>query len=454
MNNLKDKLADKLVVHATTKSERNKEIITNITKAALVSIALMIATNFIYDIFPFYFFYTIVDIIVFGLVLYSIYVLISFPIQFNKKIANDNYASGKDFKRSLGKELVVRYLSHLLIAAFASFIFVLLFLNVYEILNLHNYDIIYDFVHLLLEYFPLVLIIYVITVIAIITFNDFLKPLSYIDSMFNVIEQMSTDLNQEIHIDPDLAPLEDKLNTLRLTALKNQMSAKENERRKDELIAYLAHDLKTPLTSVIGYLSLLDLEKEISTSTRDHYINVALDKAYRVEELINELFEITHFNITQMECNTTTSDIYRLIEQTVFEFQPMLDSRCLTFEFKPESKSCPIPMDSDKMARVFDNLIKNAIHYAYENTTITLTSTIKDNRVEFIMTNKCATIHPDKLDRLFDPFYRCDSSRTSSTGGTGLGLAIVKEIVTMHHGSIRVGSANETISFYLSLPLS
>ena len=449
-----EKIKYRFYIHATDSKSLRKEILTNVGLAAAISLALIIGNNIISTIFPFYYLYVIVDVITFCLILYAIYVVIAFPIQFKQKVNVQNIKTSEDFKKSLGKQLVLRYLGHLTIAAILSFVFFILFLNIYGFLELRNYGIIYDLLSILFEYFPLIVIIYLIVVLFIITFYDFLKPLSYIDSMYAVIEQMSTDLNSEIHLESDLAPLQDKLNALRLTSLRNQISAKENEKRKDELVTYLAHDLKTPLTSVIGYLSLLDLEKDISDTTRDHYIDVALDKAYRVEELINELFEITHFNITQMELTTTTSDIYRLIDQTVFEFQPMLSKRHLTFKFSHKDDSCLIAMDCDKMARVFDNLIKNAIHYAYENTTITLDATINDNYVEFIMNNQAATIHPDKLDRLFEPFYRADTSRTSATGGSGLGLAIVKEIVTMHRGSIRVASANETITFYLSLPLS
>lgn len=240
---------------------------------------------------------------------------------------------------------------------------------------------------------------------------------------------------------------------MREQALRNALLAKEAEQRKNDMLVYLAHDLKTPLTSVIGYLTLLRDEPQVSAELRAHYTGIALEKAERLEELINEFFDITRFNLTTLTLQPEQISMSRMLEQLASEFVPILDSMDLTWhtEISPDIE---ILCDPDKLERVFDNLVRNAVNYSYSGTEIFLSLKKEEDHVVVKVQNSGKTIPPDKLSRIFEQFFRLDSSRSSATGGAGLGLAISKEIVELHGGSITAASENNSVLFTVILPLS
>lgn len=226
---------------------------------------------------------------------------------------------------------------------------------------------------------------------------------------------------------------------------------REAEQRKNDLIMYLAHDLKTPLSSVIGYLTLLHDEGEIAPALREKYLSIALDKANRLEDLINEFFEITRFNLSAIELQYGAADLSRLLEQLTFEFQPMLREKNLTCALStPET--FPIRCDANKLQRVFDNLLRNAVLYCYPGTEITVTAERVGNFAVVRFRNRGDTIPPEKLSRIFEQFYRLDTAR-SSTGGAGLGLAIARQITQLHGGSLTGESRDDTVTFTVTLPI-
>ena len=228
-------------------------------------------------------------------------------------------------------------------------------------------------------------------------------------------------------------------------------AAREAEQRKNDLVVYLAHDLKTPLTSVIGYLTLLQDEPQISTEMRARYTGIALHKAQRLEDLINEFFEITRFNLSRLELDTQPVDLKRLLEQVASEFEPVFREKELhcTLDLPAELRC---EGDPDKLARVFDNLLRNAEHYSFPGTCVQVRAEQGADTVTLQFTNAGRTIPPEKLDRLFEQFFRLDSSRGTSSGGAGLGLAIARQIVQAHGGTIRADSADNTITFTVTLP--
>ena len=286
----------------------------------------------------------------------------------------------------------------------------------------------------------------------VITIGFEVVTLRYLHEMVSASRQLASQLEEPIVLPGAMKEIQDELNSVRERTQRNAYLAKEAEQRKNDLIVYLAHDLKTPLTSVIGYLTLLADEPDISTELRSRYMGIALDKAQRLETLINEFFDIARFNLTSMQLEVTQIDLSMMLEQLASEFLPILREKQLSLktEIRPGVR---LVCDPDKLERVFDNLLRNAINYSYPDSEIRLSMTVDGDGIIISMTNHGRTIAKEKLAHIFEQFYRLDSSRSTSTGGAGLGLAIAKEIVELHGGTITAESENETIAFTVTLPL-
>lgn len=279
------------------------------------------------------------------------------------------------------------------------------------------------------------------------------KNYLYFVSILDSVEAIKSENTEMIEIPySELSDVSYLVNTVKSELQSTARAAKDAEQRKNDLIVYLAHDLKTPLTSVIGYITLLKDERQISEELQERYLGIALDKAERLEDLINEFFEITRFNLTQQVLEVQTVNFTRLLEQVEYEFKPILVEKGLTCNLHVPS-NLEVPCDVDKMQRVLDNLLRNAINYSYENTMINMDVEVLQNTIQIVFKNHGHTIPNEKLTRIFEQFYRADTARTSGTGGAGLGLAISKEIIELHGGHIEAISEDEITSFIVTLPL-
>lgn len=288
----------------------------------------------------------------------------------------------------------------------------------------------HDFLNWVRDYIVLVCIVTVLAGWVVISFYFISKPIQLPDSLEDISIQ---------------------LNLAREQALRDARAAREAEQRKNDLIVYLAHDLKTPLTSVIGYLTLLRDEPQISPEIRARYTGIALEKAERLEDLINEFFDITRFNLSRLELERQSVDLTRMLEQVASEFRPIFAESGLSCSLDLPPKlhySC----DPDKLARVFDNLLRNASYYSLPDSTVEIAGRIEAGKIVLTFSNAGKNIPQEKLDRIFEQFFRLDSSRATRTGGAGLGLAIAKEIVELHGGTIRADSTEDRITFTICLP--
>ena len=272
----------------------------------------------------------------------------------------------------------------------------------------------------------------------------------YFHEISNGLDTLTGDKDGEIKLSPEMASMEDKLKTIKKTLEKRDKEAKEAEQRKNELVMYLAHDIKTPLTSVIGYLSLLDEAPDMPIDQKAKYVNITLDKAHRLEHLIDEFFEVTRYNFRPDRLVKESIDIYYLLAQMAEEFYPVLSTNGKRIKLSvPEDLT--LNGDSDKLARVFNNIIKNAIAYSKEGSEIKIVAEVLGEMVSIKFINP-GSIPEDKLTAIFNKFYRLDSARSTTTGGSGLGLAIAKEIVEEHGGSIYAESGGGETVFTVELP--
>ena len=273
----------------------------------------------------------------------------------------------------------------------------------------------------------------------------------YFDEISAGCDALLDEKTELITLSPEMGFLELKLNESKTILEKRERDAREAEQRKNDLVVYLAHDIRTPLTSVIGYLELLKEAPDLPVEQRAKYLSITLDKAYRLEQLINEFFEITRFNLQSIPLNRENIHLSYMFMQMAEEFYPILTPGGKSVRLDvPEDLS--LYGDPDKLARVFNNILKNAAAYSYPDTVIEIRARQERNAVRITFTNQGPQIPEAQLNAIFEKFYRLDSARSSSTGGAGLGLAIAKEIVTAHQGTISASSGPEGTVFTIELP--
>lgn len=225
---------------------------------------------------------------------------------------------------------------------------------------------------------------------------------------------------------------------------------REAEQRKIDLIAYLAHDLKTPIASIAGYLTLLKDGQQFPQEIYRHYVEIALGSSQRLNELIDEFFEISRFNMSRIKLEYQEINLTWFLEQLVSEFEPLFAKKRLSCRMEVP-RNLHLQCDPDKLERVFNNLLRNAINYSYPDTEILL-HVEAGEEMTFICENSGAAIDEEKLERIFEQFYRLETSEASDTGGTGLGLAIAKHIVELHKGKIEAQSRENRTRFIVTLP--
>ena len=359
---------------------------------------------------------------------------------------------GKNYTREFQKEIIQR---HLLIAGISMIIMLAFYFLMDTFYNGAVIDAIshifgWNIAHFILKNQRVVI---TITLLIALLINSILvelyaiKKISHVFSSMKILFQKD---NERIILEPSLKELEDDLNALKQESIENEKRAIKEAQHKVDMIAYLAHDIRTPLASVIGYLCLLD-ETDLPDDLRKKYTEMTLDKAYRLEKLVNEFFDITKLNQSYQSMHKEDICLSYLLEQMKEEFYPLLKQRKQQLNIQIQTDVF-IYVDAQKIARVFNNIIKNAMYYGDESSTITMTYQ-EDHIYDYIyFTNQGPTIPEDKLNLIFEQFYRLDESRSSSTGGSGLGLSIAKMIVNQHQGFIKAKSYDHTTTFEVILP--
>ena len=277
-----------------------------------------------------------------------------------------------------------------------------------------------------------------------VTFMILQEPyIRYISRISEAVQNISEgNLNTVIDVigDDEFSSMAANLNHMAADIKKLMEKERESERTKNELISNVAHDLRTPLTSIIGYLELLAGNQQVPADMQHKYIEIAYGKSRRLQKLIEDLFGFTKLNCGKIAMHVGQIDIVKLLGQLVEEAYPNFVEKGLSYDLQSNVPAKIINADGNLLARLFDNLIGNAIKYGADGKRVLVKIHAEGETVTVSVTNYGYVIPADELPLIFNKFYRVEQSRSSSTGGTGLGLAIAKEIVDMHGGTISVAS--------------
>lgn len=273
----------------------------------------------------------------------------------------------------------------------------------------------------------------------------------YFEQVMKGIEQMTEDGSETIALCPELKAVERKLNSVKRDLLTREYEARTAEQQKNELVVYLAHDIKTPLTSVVGYLNLLNDRENLSEEQKTEYLHIALDKANRLESLVNEFFELTRYTLVSSPLEKQKVDLCYLFIQLIDELYPLFHRKEKNVENRTDENILVLG-DAEKLARAFNNILKNAITYSVEKSTISVSTRIEGENVVVDISNE-GVLTEEQIGRVFDKFYRADAARRTDTGGSGLGLAISKEIIALHGGTVAVRCDGTDTTFSIRLPL-
>ena len=302
------------------------------------------------------------------------------------------------------------------------------------------------FISILVSFDVVVILMYVLFGILVFTVTFMIlqeKSLRYITKISDAMQNISEgDLNVTVEVegDDEFSSMAANLNKM-VEDLKELMDKeRESERTKNELITNVAHDLRTPLTSIIGYLELLSGDVKLEPEIQKKYINIAYVKTKRLEKLIEDLFGFTKMNYGKLSMHVGQVDVVKLLSQLLEEFYPSFVDKNLSYELQSNVPVKVITADGNLLARLFDNLINNAIKYGADGKRIMVKLHADDEIVTVSVINYGYVIPADELPLIFNKFYRVEQSRSTNTGGTGLGLAIWKNIVDMHGGTITVTS--------------
>ena len=288
--------------------------------------------------------------------------------------------------------------------------------------------------------------------------------IEYIRKLRRSIQQVTSGnygVQCEVEYDDELGSLAANINVLSKTLLakeKESEKLKEKERaaldiernaerQKNELITNVAHDLRTPLTTIVGYLELIKDDTALSKEDVHKYSGIAYEKSIRLQEMMDDLFEFTKLDNADIKLNKSMINISGLIMQMTDEFYPSFKDCNITPIVDLPEENIYVQGDGQLLARVFDNLISNALKYGYHNTDLKIEVSGDEKYATVKVINHGDTIASEDIPLLFNKFYRTDSSRNSKTGGTGLGLAITKNIVDLHHGDISVTSDDQITTF-------
>lgn len=298
--------------------------------------------------------------------------------------------------------------------------------------------------------FILELIIFII--IFLIAINGRIKYLNYISKSVTNIKTQQYLNPIDIKGNDEISQLAEDINTMSERLKENYEKEKKQEEAKNELIVAVSHDLKTPLTSIIGYLELLNKDKDNFAKDQQEYLKVAYEKSENLKKLIEELFEYTKLSNNYVKLNKVPFNIAILVNQIIGEHVLFLSEKNIEVEIESDKNELICDIDMQKIIRVVENLVKNAEKYSYKNSTFKIIMGEDEKNIKLSFINEGDNINEEDLLKIFDEMYRVDKSRNAEIEGSGLGLPISKKIIELHKGRIWAECKENKIKFNIELP--
>ncbi len=280
------------------------------------------------------------------------------------------------------------------------------------------------------------------------------KKIIYIKHISFALDKISKgDLNYGVEIigEDELAQVAKEINNMEKALLEKIEGEKKIEKQKSELITNISHDLKTPLTIILGYLDIIRIKQYRSEEERDNYIEITYNKAISLQKMVLKLFELVKLGDKEIDLSKREVNINKLLKQVVVEYAPLAEEKGIKADIICSNENINLNVDLDKICRIFNNLMDNAIKYSPNNETISIILEKDEIGARIVFKNKCNNLKKEDAKQLFNRFYRGDKARNSSTEGSGIGLSIVKNIVELHDSKIWAEIENEEIFFILRL---
>ncbi|MDB3085805.1 two-component sensor histidine kinase [Clostridioides difficile] len=298
---------------------------------------------------------------------------------------------------------------------------------------------------------------------------DFIKKTNKKNQKLEVIldavnSMDESDLQKNIDIEYDLEELKDKevddidelahkINSI-IHQLRNiTVEERQAQQTKTDLITNVSHDLRTPLTSIMGYLGLIEEGKYKDEVQMMYYVNIAYEKSKNLNVLINDLFELTKMQNNTMRLNKIEINLVELLSQIVSQFEIYFRQEFMVSRVNFNEEKLIVKADPNKLVRVFENLMTNAMKYGKDGLYVDIVTEKKEDMAIVKVINYGEPIPVLDLPNIFDRFYRVEKSRNRNAGGSGLGLAITKNIVNLHGGEINVSSNKHQTVFEVQLPI-
>jgi len=273
----------------------------------------------------------------------------------------------------------------------------------------------------------------------------------YFDLINDGIDALIGRKVNSIKMPPEMRFMEEKLQYVQDTLIYQEEKRKEAEKKKDELVMYLAHDIRTPLTSVLGYLNILNDTDQMPEEERKRYTKISLEKAERLERLINEFFEITCYSQNNIILNKEDIDLYYLLVQLRDEVYPQSENKMKKIYLEADENILAYG-DAEKLARAFLNILRNAINYSADSTEIIIRAKKVELGTCVQFCNYGIPLSEEEQSKIFERFYRLDKARQTNTGGAGLGLTIANDIIKLHGGTIEIISRDGMTVFDIWIP--